>query len=295
MTPHSITALAARHSLSIDSCSIRLNTAGLDFLVAFARDSDGIDWVLRIPRRADVADKASLEGKILALVRRHLPVAVPEWRVFSPELIAYPLLPGTPGLTMDPTTDEPIWHVDRSSALFARSFGEALAALHGIDHEEARSSGLLVLTPSEVRSRYLEDMTTVRSQIGVADELWNRWQSWLDDDSIWPGFSTVIHGDLYAAHVLIDENNRATGILDWTEAKVADPATDFMFHLMGFGEDGFDRLVDAYTAAGGRVWPRLKEHCEEMLSAFSVNYALYAMLTGNEEHLAAAKAQLGVM
>ncbi|HAN7471943.1 TPA: Mph(A) family macrolide 2'-phosphotransferase, partial [Escherichia coli] len=47
-----------------------------------------------------------------------------------------------------------------------------------------------------------------------------------------------------------------------------------------------------YEAAGGRVWPRLAHHIAERLAFGAVTYALFALDSGNEEYLAAAKAQL---
>ncbi len=42
----------------------------------------------------------------------------------------------------------------------------------------------------------------------------------------------------------------------------------------------------------GRVWPRLAHHIAERLAFGAVTYALFALDSGNEEYLAAAKAQL---
>ncbi|MGV4273792.1 hypothetical protein ACV8TG_26710, partial [Citrobacter freundii] len=51
-------------------------------------------------------------------------------------------------------------------------------------------------------------------------------------------------------------------------------------------------LLLTYEAAGGRVWPRLAHHIAERLAFGAVTYALFALDSGNEEYLAAAKAQL---
>ncbi|MGH8905434.1 MAG: macrolide 2'-phosphotransferase [Egibacteraceae bacterium] len=284
--------LAGRHGLKTVADRIVFNEIGLDYRVAFASTADGTQWVLRIPRRSDVIEGSMTESRILALVRRHLPVQVPDWRIHSDELIAYPLLSGTPGVTLDAQTGELRWNFDKHSAIFAATLGQALAALHAIDHEEARAAGLRVLRPVEVRAEIQANIDKVKGELEVADDLLRRWQAWLADESFWPEHSTVIHGDLHVGHVLVDADARATGILDWTEARVADPATDFMVHLHAFGDEGLEQLLAEYEKAGGRTWPRLKDHCAELLSAFAVNYALWALNTNNQEHLQAARTQL---
>jgi macrolide phosphotransferase len=185
-------------------------------------------------------------------------------------------------------TKQPTWNIDRKSSVFARSFGQALAALHGVPD----AAGLKVSTPEEIRKTASDEIERVRKEVGVGVELDRRWQAWLDDDS-WPPFTALIHGDLYGAHVLVDDTSRATGILDWTEAEVADPAMDFVFHLMGFGESGLDQLLTEYEAAGGRTWSGMRRHIGERLSAVPVKYALFALTTASDEHLAAARVQLG--
>jgi len=66
--PPSIVSLAASHGLELQPDSIRLEEAGLDFRVASAAASDGTEWVLRVPRRADVAAKLEEEARTLALI-----------------------------------------------------------------------------------------------------------------------------------------------------------------------------------------------------------------------------------
>ena len=56
--------------------------------------------------------------------------------------------------------------------------------------------------------------------------------------------------------------------------------------------EAFAATLQRYTERGGRVWPRLAEHCAEILSASSVAYGLFALETGVDEHRLAAAAQL---
>lgn len=285
-----IVQLAADHHLALDETSLRINEMGLDFRVAIARTLDGDDWVLRIPRRPDVMDRAAVEGELLRLVTPHLSVAVPQWRIHSADLIAYPLLPGEPGLELNPQ-GEPQWRVDVSAPAYAHSLGELAAELHAIDPAAAEATGVSVRSPAEVREAWRADIQRVSEHFEVAANLTARWEAWLGEDDYWPDFSVLTHGEIYPGHTLISEG-RITGVLDWTTASVGDPAKDFMFHQATASPEAFDLTVARYVERGGRVWPALAAHCAEMFSASPVAYGLYALDTDDDAHHAAAAAQL---
>lgn len=292
LTTEAIVDLATQHGLAIDPATVRLNEAGLDYRVAIASTTAGESWVLRIPRRDDVSAKIAEEAAILDVVRPHLSVAVPDWRIRTASLIGYPLLPGEPGLTLDEKTGEPNWHLDPHSPAYAHAFGELLAELHRIPAAEATAGGMPVQSPDEVRSQWRDDLAAVSAEFTVSPALDQRWRTWIEDDSSWPTWSVCTHGELYPAHVLIDDDERPTAVLDWTTAKVADPGRDFALHHMIAGPEAFAITVEAYERAGGRTWPRLAEHCAELVGASPIAYGLYALVTGQDEHRATAQEML---
>lgn len=169
-----------------------------------------------------------------------------------------------------------------------------MAELHQINHEKVKEAGLTVQTAEEIRDVMRKRMGKVKATFGVSQPLWDRWQKWLSNDSIWPQQTTFIHGDLHPGHILIDENARVTGFIDWTEAKVDDPATDFVSHLMAFGEDSLKQLIDAYERAGGNVWPNLFDHVVELQAAYPVGIAEFAEKSGLDDMMEMAKQSLGV-
>lgn len=287
-----ITEVARRHGIQVAG-GVEVNDIGLDFRVAFVTDMDGLDWVLRLPRRPGVLLRAGNEERVLRLLRGRLPVAVPDWRVFTPELIAYPRLPGRPAVTFDPATRQPVWNMDRDSPAFTVSLAQALAALHRTPPAEAVAAGLKVSSPEGVRQIAAGEIDRVSREVGIGEELRRLLNVWLDDDTCWPPFTSLSHGDLYAGHVLVDDASRATGVIDWTEAEVGDSSMDFVYHLMAFGEEGLEQLILGYEAAGGRTWPGLHTQIKGRLSAVPVRYALFALENGSGEHLEAARAQLG--
>lgn len=282
--------LAAEHGLDLDGGSLRTEEIGLDFRVAIAHGADGEDWVLRIPRRPEVLGRAAVEGRLLTFLAPHLDVAVPEWRIVSDTLIAYPLLPGAPGLSLE-ADGSVTWHVDMASADYAASLGRTVAQLHAVDAAAAAVTGIDVRSPGEVRASWRRDLDRVAAEFTIAPGLSTRWNAWLADDDYWPDHTALTHGELYPGHTLV-VGEEITGILDWTTAAVGDPAKDLMFHQVSAPPEVFDIAVEAYVNGGGAVWPRLAEHCTEMFSAGAIGYGLYALQTGEPAHREAAASAL---
>jgi macrolide phosphotransferase len=287
---------AQKHGLRLSPDNVKLDESGVDFLVAHARDEDCTTWMVRCPRRLDVIESATTENRALGLVRRHLPVAVPEWKIYSPEIIAYPKLDGTPAASIDTENPQYIWYIDQQSPAdkFIDSLDAVLAALHTINHSEVIEAGLRVLSPSESRQSLAQNMDKTRSMLGVSDFIWRRWQMWLNDDTYWPEHSALVHGDMHPGHMLVDEYHRLIGLLDWTEAHVTDPATDFVIYFATLGDSALTALLKRYEEAGGRMWPRMHEHIVEMYSAYPVTIATFVLTTGEETHLELAKTMLAM-
>lgn len=260
--------------------------------MAFAVASDGRRWVLRLPRRPDVLPRARAEARALALLGPRLPVAVPDWQVFDDALIAYPMLPGEPGLTFDPATHAVRWHFDPASPRYPETLGAVLAALHAIDPEALRGAGLPVRTVAEERAMRRDELARVAAGFEMPAARHRAWADWIAEDSFWPEATVPVHGDLYAGHALVDPEGGVLGLIDWTEARVGDPAVDLAGHVAAFGAEALPALIAAYAAAGGRTWPRMAEHCARLASLKPVEYAAYALATGDPGHRAAAQAAL---
>lgn len=289
-----IIALAATHGPRLSARGATMNEAGLDYRVVMACDATGRKWVLRVPRRADVCEGMAAEARILDLVAPVLAgdgVAVPDWQVRSPELIAYPALPGAPGLTLT-DAGEPVWHMDPASPDYAERLGRLLARLHSITPERAEAAGVEVRTPARVRQAWRDDVARVSEAFTVSPALAGAWQAWLDDDTCWPERTVMTHGEIYPAHVLLDEEGAITGVLDWTTARVDDPARDLSAQYGAAGEAMLRATLTAYERAGGHVHPGLAAQARHLWDASPIGYALYALTTGAEADLAAAAAML---
>jgi macrolide phosphotransferase len=290
-------AVAAANGLPLDPETARLDETGADFRAVHGVDEQGLAWIARFPRRPDVWERAEHESRILEFVRGRIPVAVPEWRIATREVIAYPRVPGNPLATIDMEAGDYAWCVDRQSppAAFVDSLGRTLAALHGIEVEAAVGAGFRVSSPEQVRRVLAEQAERTRGILDVPEATYARWRRWLAEDSYWNPRVAVIHGDLQAAHVLLAGDGHVTGVLDWTEAEVGDPATDFALLYGAMGEGVLDALLERYTRAGGRTWPRMKEHVVERWHAFPIAIAIFAEMTGDPAHVEFGQMMLGVL
>ncbi|WP_429845557.1 macrolide 2'-phosphotransferase MphJ [Brevibacillus sp. FIR094] len=289
-------AIAKNNGILVDPTTVKVNESGLDFLAIFASTIDGVPWVLRQPRRDDVVETARYEKKVLDLVAKHLSIEVPDWQIHTSEFIAYPILSGIPMATINMETKNYEWYLNPESLpeLCIQTWAEALVELHGIHHDLAREAGIRVMQPNEARASLREKMNEVKRVFGVSGALWDRWQKWFADDSFWPAHSVLVHGDLHPGHILVDENGKVTGLLDWTEAEVADPATDFTVFYLLFGDSALADFIKRYEKAGGRVWPHMHEHIAEMTSVYPVILATFALKSGLEEFKIMARQALGV-
>src|SRR5690606_6319005 len=120
------------------------------------------------------------------------------------ELIAYSLLPGLPGLTFDPASHAVSWHFDREADLYVDTLGTAIAALHAIPRAEAVAAGMADNSVADIRAKLRADLERVRETFKIPPAKWDDWQAWLAEDSYWPPASVVVHGDLYAGHVMVE-------------------------------------------------------------------------------------------
>ena len=286
---------AARlHGLPLTTREADFDRSGLDFLVVHAEDEAGVPWVVRTPRRLDVFESSRVEARMLDLIGPRLPVSVPRWKVHARDVIAYPRLPGTPAVTVDPATG-PTWNVIDPTAppdLFLDSLARALAALQAIPLDEARRAGVPVRSVDEVRTRFTRCLEVAEDALAPPERLRTRWLRWLGEDRCWPDHLALVHGDLHPGHMLLGPDGELLGILDWTEAQVTDPSIDFaMFHGC-FGAGALEKLLGHFERAGGRTWPGLLEHAAEGWSAFPVLAAQWALRTGNAQALEFARHQI---
>ncbi len=215
----------------------------MDFDVTTLTDARENRWVVRAPRRTAAAAGLDAERRLLPMLARRLPVPVPdpvgrESDRVGDTCLVYARLAGSP---LDPA------RLTAGSAL-AVQVGQVLGALHEIDPWVLDEAGLPSYSAQEYRRRRLSDVDRAAGTGLVPPALLARWQTQLVDVDRWRFTPTPVHGDLAGDRVLVDDGS-ISGLIDWGEACVADPADDLAWVTLGAEPTGLDTVLESYAMA----------------------------------------------
>jgi aminoglycoside 2''-phosphotransferase len=220
--------------------------------------ADGV--IFRVARHAGAAEGHALEARLLPLLRRRLPVAVPDprWRVepdaaFPFGAIGYRRLAGEP---LTPALAE----ANRDA--IAADLGRFLVSLHGL----SREAGL----PERDRvrdsfPRLCRDVLPVlRERLSAAEyDAMRRWARDFGADEEVDRFAPALrHGDLWYGNVLVDDaGTRVVGVVDWENAALGDPAADLARQLH-LGEAFLEAVLGAYGEVDDALRHRIRRRWE---------------------------------
>ncbi|WDV54992.1 phosphotransferase [Streptomyces coeruleorubidus] len=212
-----------------------------------ARLVDG-RWVERRPRRPDVERQLRTETRLLPWLAPYVPLAVPVPHILAgdPLIVRHALVPG-----------EPLAEPD---AFQGRVLGLFLRALHSADTEEAVRRGV-----PPAREVLLE-------RAALADDFRARVLPLLPPDRRAPASDllkavsrlpaeALVHGDLGPEHLLA-QDGALTGVIDFGDAHIGDPAIDLAWALNGTSPAFAEACITAYAAPPAlrersRIWHRL--------------------------------------
>ena len=233
-----IRALLARHLPGYEVRSLGRLGEGLDHV---SYEVNG-ELIVRKSREADPSRRGEATRREAALLTAvaevsTLPVPEPVFADVSAGVMAYSRLPGLP--LIDYPVAEP--------AHLAPALGEFIGRLHRTPLEKMEK---LVKRDSYPLTTWLED---AERDYGEIEEQVPAPSRRLIEEFL--GRSPPVelqvvafcHNDLGAEHVLVDAGTRAvTGIIDWTDAAVADSARDLALIYRDLGPEAFELALAHY-------------------------------------------------
>jgi aminoglycoside phosphotransferase (APT) family kinase protein len=216
------------------------------------------ELVFRFALRPGLDEQIKKEERLLNALVPTLPVRLPVPRYIAWDggkdafaFSAYPYIPGTP-------LDESDLNPGQLDAV-ARDIAAFLTALHTVPSAEAEPLVAPITRevgqPWLLRDRFRIDIFPIfdaEERVAIEDR-WDKLTAGME----FPPQLTLIHADLGPDHILLNDEGRLVGVIDWGDVTIGDPALDFagldtllrrhvLTHYRGPRDSGFAQRIEFY-------------------------------------------------
>jgi aminoglycoside phosphotransferase (APT) family kinase protein len=227
VSPALATALIESQFPTLAPVTLESMGAGWDNTAYLVND----EWVFRFPRRTIAVPLLETEGRVLPALAPRLPCPIPRpvWFGRADATYKWPFL-GYRRLDGHVASDVDLG--DDARAALAVPLARFLRALHDVPLAEAQAWG----APPD-RVGYLDKARLERLARPALSDLAGR--GIIDDASPWldvldaglaalplSGALSVVHGDFYSRHILVDDAGAVTGVIDFGDLHLGHPAMD---------------------------------------------------------------------
>jgi aminoglycoside phosphotransferase (APT) family kinase protein len=229
---------------------------------------------------ADAAASVTREARVLAVAGELSPLPVPRVEFVEPGAgcLAYELLPGVPLLGVAAGV-----RAEHAAAAAAERLGRFLRALHAVPRERVAS---LVEADDPPMADWLAEAAEHYAEVHAAipDRHRRTVEAFLEAAPPDAASELVFsHNDLGIEHVLVDARSlEVTGVIDWSDAALVDPARDFGLVLRDLGPDALDIALAAYRPGGDAG---LRERAGFYAGAALLEDLAFGLETGRREYV----------
>lgn len=235
-------------------------------------------YIFRFPRRCFAVPFLETEARFLPALAARLPLPVPmptfvghPTHEFPWLFVGYPIIPGRTACAADLN--------DQERCAIARPLAHFLASLHAYPTAEAKDCG----APLD----RIERLSLSRHIPQARQNLQRLWDSHVIENShqlraildAAPAIhsaraDTLVHGDLYVRHLLVNACNQLAGVIDWGDVHVGDPASDLMI--------AHSFLPPAAHAAFRQAYGLIDDTTWQMARCRALWHTLHVLIYGNE-------------
>jgi aminoglycoside phosphotransferase (APT) family kinase protein len=191
-------------------------------------------WVDRSPRRPEIEPQVRREAALMPWLAPLLPLPVPVPRVVSedPLTVRHTLIVGEACLG--------------SLASHGAAVGRFLRALHTVDVDGAVAHGARDAAASFAAVQRERDRMAAQVLPLLPQDLRGPGEALLERMAVPPAEPRLVHGDLGPHHILV-VGDEVTGVIDWGDCGVGDPALDLAWTRYGAEPAFAGALETAYA------------------------------------------------
>ena len=247
-SPLILAALAKDAAPHLDFSQVKQLTAGTGgaFDSALLTATSGDHFTIKLPRNASAGTALEVELRALsaltAEVRAKLPFEITQVvgetrETTGKRAVLFKFVYGDPSNPAQLSVGSKL----------ADSVARAIAAIHSIDRQVIDNAGLPNLSIAEILKLRISELDRIAATGRVPSALLTRWETALEDVSIFHFQTCVIHGGLNADS-LLNLDDEVSGALGWSSLRVSDPAEDFAW-IFGTGlHENNDALLRSYLS-----------------------------------------------
>lgn len=207
--------------------------------------------VFRFPKSEEVAAKVKTEGEILTAVRARNPLLlIPEYEYMDEDDrvkgVKYPVIEGN-SLSEYPA------NIITCHFENARLLGDFLTKLHSIEVAQVNRTKL---TSLHSHSYWESFYKKVERQVfpffknKQQEQIAHLFERFLESYEDIPAKKVIIHGDLTTSNIIYNkQKGRISGIIDFTDAQIGDPAFDFAGIYWAYGPDFTKNVLSCYQSS----------------------------------------------
>lgn len=238
-----LAALAADAAPGKNFTNYRLETSNSEIEQLALWDSEGVGYLLKSPRTPAGERELALELEGLRAISaaQDLPFEIPLLLGQTRDLEGSKavLLTLVAGNKPDLSRYTP--------GKFSQSIAQVLAAIHQIDTALVRDAGLVEYQNNELVFQRVAEVDRIASTGRVAPQLLSRWEQALEDVALFRFHPVVIHGSINEDSLAVNEQE-ITGVSNWNNLCISDPAEDFRWLAGGALVSTFDDAMLHYRA-----------------------------------------------
>lgn len=220
------------------------------------------ELIFRFLRRPAAGEQFRRELELLPHLARRLSMPIPRLDFASETdattpFVRYKKIPGK-ALVRELLTPT---HAPR----YATDLGQFLTELHSFPTDLTSKLGVLCAGAETWRTGYEKFYERIRREVLpllTADErssVQSRFEAYLNEAANFDCRPVMTHADLGAEHILCDPvQGRITGIIDWGDTQIGDPALDFTGLYFDLGGDFTRQVLERYDGdVGETFWERV--------------------------------------
>jgi aminoglycoside phosphotransferase (APT) family kinase protein len=215
--------------------------------------------VFRFPRRQFSRDLIAREIAILPRIAGQLPLAISAPRFIGTPTAQYPyVFAGYEHIAGTTACSFPLTGAGRTA--LAEPLAAFLRALHAIDPAPFAGHDLspdhLGRLDHEKRLPQTRERVPVIVAAGICDDLIPcvEWLAHNPPGAVADAQRRIVHGDLYARHVVLDPHGRAAGVIDWGDVHFGDPALDLAIAHLLLPREAHAAFRTRYGPVDDRTW-----------------------------------------